>query len=192
MKNLGKKQMIIVGAIVVVVLMVVLILIVSLPKAGETEVITKSTLEKIVNISELSTYESIYNGIAVVYDEKKEDKIEYYVSYDATVKAGIDVKKIEYDVDNINKTIVVNMPEVMITDVTVEITSLDYIFVNDKANTSGVSDSAYKACIKDVEKESKEKDTILELAEESAKNIIKALINPFIEQWDAEYTLEIR
>lgn len=192
MIKFGKKQVITFSVIAVVVVTAVLILVASMPKTKEPEVITKSTLKKIVNISELSTYESIYNGIAVVYNEKKQDKIDYYVSYDAKVKAGLDAGKIEYDVDNINKIVIVDIPEIMITEITVEMTSLDYIFLNDKVNVSGVSELAYKACIKDVEKESAEKNTILQLAEENVKNIIKALVEPFIEQVDETYTLEIR
>lgn len=189
-KMKSKIMMLVIGGMAVAVLLI--ILIVSLPKVGDAEVVTKSTLEKIVNISELSTYEAVYNGIAVVYNEKKVDKIDYYVSYDAKVKAGIDVEMIEFEVDQVNKTLVVDIPEVQINDVVVDMTTMEYMFVNDKENTSGVSEVAYKACIKDVENESAQKEAIKLLAEESAKNIIKALVEPFIEQLDESYTLEIK
>ncbi len=72
-----------------------------------------------------------------------------------------------------------------------DIASLDYIFMNDKANTETVSEQAYEKCIEDVTSEVDTEDAIYELAKENAQNIIEALIKPFINQLDAEYKLEI-
>ena len=44
------------------------------------EIVTLSTLQKIVDVSELSTYTAVYNGIATVNDENKPDEVKYYVS----------------------------------------------------------------------------------------------------------------
>lgn len=161
-------------------------------KEEEPEIITKSTLEKIINVSNLSTFEAIYNGVAEVMNEKNPDKIDYYVSYEAKVKAGFDIEKVELDVDNEKKFITVIIPEIKITDTNVDITSLDYIFMNDKANESTVSEQAYKKCIEDVENESSSENAIYELAGQNAKNVIKALIHPFVEQLDEDYELIIR
>ena len=54
-----------------------------------------------------------------------------------------------------------------------------------------MSEEAYKKCIEDVTNETNAEDTIYELAEENAKNIIEALIKPFVCQLDAEYKLVI-
>lgn len=40
-------------------------------REGKKEIVTVSALEKIVNVSELSTFTAVYNGIAQVMDEKK-------------------------------------------------------------------------------------------------------------------------
>ena len=40
------------------------------------EIITVSTLQKIVNVSELSTFTAVYNGIAQVENEKDAEKID--------------------------------------------------------------------------------------------------------------------
>ena len=157
----------------------------------EPEIISQSTLEKIINVSDLSTFEAVYNGIAKVANEEDPEEIDYYVSYDAKVKAGIDFEKVDIAVDNENKIITVTVPEIKITDVNVDIASLDYIFFNDKANTATVSEEAYKKCIEDVTNESNNENAIYELADQNAHNIIKALINPFVEQLDAEYELHI-
>ena len=57
------------------------------------------------------------------------------MSYDATVKAGIDFDQVEISVDDETKIISVKLPEIKITDITVDIESMDYIFINDNANT---------------------------------------------------------
>lgn len=113
----------------------------------EPEIISKSTLEKIINVNDLSTFEA--------------------------------------------KIITAVIPEIEINDINVDITSLDYIFINEKANTSTVSEQAYKMAIEDATVESASEKAIYELAEQNAHNIIEALLSPFIEQLDEEYQLVI-
>ena len=156
------------------------------------EIVTESSLEEIINVSELSTFEAVYNGVAKVTDKEKTEEIDYYVSYEAKVKAGIDFEQVKVHVDNEAKKISITIPEVKITDVSVDIASLDYIFMDDDANTETVSQEAYKACIEDVTNESSSETAIYELAEKNANNIVEALINPFIEQLDSEYQVEIK
>ena len=121
----------------------------------------------------------------------KPEQLDYYVSYKAKVYAGFDFKKIKINLEDKSKKIIVTIPKIVITDVNVDIASLDYIFLNDKANKSTVSVQAYKVCIADVTNESKEESKIYDLAAQNAKNIMKALISPFIEQLDSDYELEI-
>ncbi len=161
-------------------------------KKSEPTIISKATLEKVINVSDLSTFEAIYNGVAAVANEENPEKIDYYVSYEAKVKAGIDFELVEVEVNETDKVITVTLPEVKITDVDVDIASLDYIFMNNKANTQTVSEQAYKKCIKDVTKESNSTDEIYESARQNARNIVEALISPFVEQLDSEYKLEIK
>ena len=113
------------------------------------------------------------------------------MSYEARVKAGFDLDKIKITVDNEAKTINIKIPGIYITDSTVDIGSLDFIFINDKANASTVSEQAFKACEADVKAESKQQKAIYELARQSAINILTALTKPIVEQLDAEYTLTI-
>lgn len=157
----------------------------------EPEVITVSTLEKIINVSELSTFTAVYNGIAQVMNEKKPEETDYYVSYEARVNAGIDFEKIEISVDSEAKAINIDVPEVYITEVNVDISSLDFIFYNKKANASTVTQEAFKACEEDVQKESGQQAAIFELAQQNAENVLTALTRPIVEQLDSEYTLVI-
>lgn len=160
-------------------------------KEPKKEILTASTLEKIINVSELSTYESVYNGIAKVTNEEKPEKVDFYVAYEAKVKAGIDFEKTAITLDDEAKTIIVTLPEVTITDIEVS-EALDFIFENTKAETSTVYAKAYNECIRDAESESATKEAIKDLAKENAKNVVKALLTPFIEQLDETYTLKVK
>lgn len=155
------------------------------------EIITQARIENIIDVDRLATFEAIYNGIASVQNPKKPEETDYHVSYEATVKAGINFEDVEINVDNEKKIINISLPPVEINDINVDITSFDYIFINEDANTSTVSEQAYKKCIEDVENESGSEKEIYTIAEENAKNIIEALIVPFVQQLDNEYKIEI-
>ena len=192
-KAINKKIVIAVAA-GALALILVGILVVLLPKGvkkSEPSIITTSTLEKILNVSDLSTFEAIYNGVAKVTNPDDPQEIDYYVSYNATVKAGIDFEQVVISVDEDAKIISVKLPKIKISDITVDIESMDYIFVNDDANTETVSEEAYKKCIDDVTRESNNETAIFELAEQNAKNIVEALIRPFVSSLDSEYQLQI-
>ena len=184
---------IIVGAAALVLLLVfVIILHTTNKEAPQPEIITVSSLEKIINVSELSTFTAVYNRIATVPNANKPEKIDYYVAYDAKVNAGIELTDISVSVDNETKTVTVEIPEIHITTINVDIGSLDFIFLNSKANTSTVTQAAFKACEEDVRQESAQQTAIYDLAKQNAINVLKALIEPIINQLDAEYTLSIR
>lgn len=195
-----KKQHKLYIIIVVLLLLVVgLVYQFVLPKPTATEegveqeeIITVAVLEQIIDVSELSTFQAVYNGIAKVMNEKNPEEVDYYVCYEADVKVGIDFAEIDVEVDNILKQVIITLPEIEITSTNVDIGSLEYMFVNDKANTNTVSEQAYRECKADAEEESSKADKIYELAEQNARNIVRALTSPFVEQVDSEYTLEIR
>lgn len=160
-------------------------------KPKET-VITVSTLEKILETEKLSTYEVEYSGVAVRYDEKKTENVDYYVSYKATVKAGIDFDKIEIMLDSESKRIVAQLPKVEISTMNVDQTSLDYLFYDKKLNKSGITAEAYALCKEDLSKKVEENDTILDIATQNTKNAVAALLSPFIEAMGDGYTLQVR
>lgn len=192
LKLTGKKAKYLIGIAVALAVVIIVPLAVSITtKESEPEIVSKSTLEKIINVNDLSTFEAVYNGIAKVTEKDDPEKINYYVSYEAKVKAGLDFGQVDITVDTEEKLITVKLPEIEITDVNVDITSLDYIFLNNKANTSTVSEEAYKKCIEDATNESNNEDAIYDLAKQNAHNIVEALISPFVKQIDSEYQLII-
>ncbi len=158
---------------------------------SESEVITKSTLERIINVSELSTFEAVYNGITQVMNKTDEQKVDYHVYYEAKVKAGFDFEAVKIKLDGKDKKIVITLPPIKINDINVDIASLDYMFENKKADTQTVSQEAYKAAIEDVTKESEKETAIYDLAKQNAVNIVEALVKPFVQQVDPEYQIEI-
>ena len=92
----GPKVKYIIGIAIMLAVVIIVLLAVSMSsKKSEPEIISKSTLEDIINVSDLSTFEAVYNGIAKVTDEDNPEKVNYYVSYDAKVKAGIDFEKVD-------------------------------------------------------------------------------------------------
>ncbi len=189
--KINKKSTLIGVGILVLVLIISTVLYAENAKRSKPVIVSTSTLEKILNVSDLSTFEAIYNGVAKSTEENKPEIIDYYVSYDASVKAGIDFEKVEISVDDNEKIITVTLPEIKITDITVDIESMDFIFLNDKANTETVSEEAYKKCIEDVTDEVNSENAIYELAEENAHNIVEALISPFLSSLDSEYQLKV-
>lgn len=192
-KKIPVKPKTLLSAMILLVGLVAILSIVNqLRPEKEPEIITTANLKQIIEISELSTYECVYNGIASVNNDKKPDEIDYYVSYNAKVKAGIDLNDVVIDVNQENKIITVEIPQVTIHSCTVDFGSMDFIFINKKANKSGVTENAYKQCEADVNNETKVTDAIYELSKKNAENIIKALLTPFINQLDAEYSIEIK
>ena len=63
-------------------------------KITKESVITSSQLEKAVDISELSTAEFIYNGIADKYSDGNLEETECHIAYASTVKVDVELKDI--------------------------------------------------------------------------------------------------
>ena len=152
---------------------------------------TTSALEKVLQISELYSYKTTYNGVAYVYDKDDSSKISYYVSYNSTVKVGINTEDIKVEADDENKKIIITLPQIMIKEVDVDMSSLDYIFEDKRAEASSVSRDAYLACIDDVNNEINESSEIFELGKQNTETIIRGLVEPLIETDNSGYTLEV-
>lgn len=184
-------KVLIVAVVVAIIVGITMTKIMLTPGEKTPEVITVSTLQEIINVSELSTYTAVYNGIAQVMNENKPEDTDYYVSYEANVYSGINFDDIQIDVNEEEKKIQIRIPEVSITKVDVDIASMDFIFYNNKANTSTVSQEAYKACLEDAQQESQEQEAIYELARQNACKVLTALVRPIVEQVDTGFQLSV-
>ena len=88
-------------------------------------------------------------------------------------------------------TITVDIPDVKINDIIVDISSLDFIFFNNRANRSTVTQQAFKACEEDAKTESESQEAILELAQQNAANVATALVKPIVDQLGEGYQLVV-
>lgn len=140
-----------------------------------------------VENDQLNTFRTNYQDVVTVYDEKKTDKVDYYVSYDAVVDVGINFSEINIKQDNKERTITVNVPEAAIQDINVDITSLEFLFYDKKADNEDVVNNAYKICNEAAEAEIGKKEKIIELANENVKNLVNAYIQPFMELTNNEF-----
>ncbi len=153
-------------------------------KEGEVRTISESDLKDIVMQSKLYTIDYPYNGYVDVRDD--EGEVKYYVAYKGSVKAGIDVNEIEYSIDEENSVIKITLPEVTIEEPVVEAGSMDFIFIDDDENTEDVAQEAYKCSIADIKNHVKNDNKLVEEANKSAEATERALIEPWIDQYDGK------
>ncbi len=156
------------------------------------EMITVSSIQEVLDTDLLSTFQVLYGGICKVPSEKDPNEVDYYVAYNATVKAGISFSDIQIELDEVEKIVRLTLPKTQPTSVVVDMESLDYIFQNKKRQTETVLSEAYTLCVADAEQKSASDDMIYEMALQSAYNTIEGLVGPFVEAYDASYTIEIQ
>lgn len=150
---------------------------------GEKTIITSSTLQKTVNIADLSTAQYSYNGIAQIYEDEAKEKLKCNIYYHARVKAGVDMSQITFEIDDENKTVKPSLPEIEITANLLDNMELEFM-----PGESDVSlQEARTVCKEDALNESKESSELYKVAEENLKNTIEALIYPLLN--DQGYTV---
>lgn len=188
-KKFGKKK-ISLGVVIAAVAVAAFFVIPALTKKPEKQItVSTSTLEKIVKTSSLSTYEIIYNGVSEVYDQDNPEKVNYYISYEATVKAGLDFNAIEFSKDDEARVITVSLPPLTLQEPEIDIEKTDYMIVNKKIDTDGLIVEGYKVAIEDVKDEASKKEEIKTYAKENAEKLIEGLLSPFIHQMGG-YTIQ--
>lgn len=160
-------------------------------KEGGVDTVTETTLEEAVRISRLYTAEYPYNGYTAVYDGDT-GEIKYYVAYEGTVKAGIDVDKISVSLEEGTGTIIILLPEIEITSPMVNAGTMEYIFTDDKYNTETVAQEAYRAANDDLSAKAGKDTNIIITAREAAKAAAKALVEPWVSQIGGDHVYTVR
>lgn len=158
---------------------------------GKVTTITKTSLQEIFEISELSTASYTYNAIATLYAED-ETAVKYHVAYNGTVAAGIDFSKIDIKIDENSKKITVELPACEILETTVDFGSMEYIFIDKKSESETVSQEAYHACKADLEMRAAKDGRLITMAEKNAASAIEALVNPWMKQAYSDYEVVIQ
>lgn len=164
--------------IIILILSVVIKLSINIDNAV---VLTSSSLMEVVDIAELYTAKFTYNGIASVYRDEEKKNVKYHVRYDAEVKVGVDMKNIQFDVDEDHKKVFVHLPKI----------SIKAIDLDDKMKflPEGKGwdlQEAYRACQLDVEAEANQSKKLYEIAKTNLEKTIEALTLPLINQYDYE------
>ena len=121
MKKLKKA---IIAIVVVVIVLGILSISGIFDQTEDVQIVTESNLHKIIEVSQLSTYECVYNDICTVMDEDDSSKVAYYCKYKGRVKAGIDFTKVDIKMEEQESgehLITVTLPKVTLDDPEVDI-----------------------------------------------------------------------
>lgn len=156
---------------------------------GKMTTISKSSLQKVIEINELSTIDYTYNATAIKRDENNEAM--YYVAYEGIVTAGIDFNEIEIAVIEKEKKVHIAVPKVEIQGVKVDMGTMEYIFTKNKYETEDITQEAYKLCKADLKMRVEEENVLYDTARENAISSVEALFEPWIETIDDSYTIEV-
>lgn len=144
--------------------------------------VTSAQLEKAVDIDELSTAEFVYNGIAEKYKESGE--VDFRISYDAKVKAGIKMSDVTFEVNDEAKVVRPHLPAVEITSIEVDTNQLGYMPENPDGNLKEI----LEICEQDIANEAADAKDFKTTAEENLMTVIEALTTPILKS--KGYTLE--
>lgn len=161
-------------------------------KEGRVTTITTSDLEKVIKKSQIYTAEYPYNGYTAVLDEDR--NVKYYVAYEGTVKAGLDISKIVVTEKNEDTGIItIQLPEVQIEKPVVNAGTMEFIFKEKKYETETVAEEAYRNAEMDLMNRVRTDSDIKASATASAKSAVKALVEPWINQTngDKKYTINV-
>lgn len=157
---------------------------------ASVEVESTSSIEDIIEISEIQTLSYQYNAIYRVNDSDGSPK--YYVAYEGNVTLGVNLDDlvITYG-DADNHVITVVIPEVSVLNCTVNAGTLDYIFVDQAYDNEQVPIEAHALCEQDLISRVNSDEAMLEIARENTEDSIRALTAPLVEQLYPDYELAI-
>ncbi len=192
--NILKKKNIL---IIILVAIIVAIILIFTSKEARIEINIKSTLERIVEKSDLETVNMNYNIISKkCKDENNCDKksnniddFEYVVSCKATVTAGIDFSKVKVDVDSKNKKLLVEIPDATIKG---EPNIISVKFLNGDDLPADALTDGRKLCQEDVLERSKKDEKLMPLAKDQARVVLEGFYKQWMKAYDSSYTVEVR
>ena len=158
---------------------------------ASVEVGTTTSIEDIIEISELQTLSYEYNAICRVYDSDGVTP-KYYVAYEGSVTLGIDLNDliITYG-DEDNHIITIIIPEVSVLNCTVDAGTMDYIFTDPSYDTAEVPIEAHSLCEQDLINKVNDDEAMFDIARENTEAAINALTSPLVDQLYPDYDLVI-
>lgn len=189
-KEFFRKRKLVLIMIFVILLLISIYEIICRFQERKFAITAQSSLEKIIEISELSTIEYTYNAIATKYkdDVKDENNIEYYVSYEGVVTVGIDFNEIKIEPNEKEKKITITLPEVEDHDIRVNMGTMEYIYVENTNEKDRISQEAYLLCKNDLKDRISKEENLDKNARENAISAVEALFKP----WSDRYEIEVK
>ena len=149
-----------------------------LGEEGKVTTVTQAELEKVIRTAKLYTAEYPYNGYATVRGDNGKPK--YYVAYEGIIRAGVNTDKITVDINEDERSIVIRLPYIEMADPIIDAGTLECIFTSSRYNVGANSSEAYNAAIVDLKTKALNDQNMREVAENSAKTAIKALVEPWV------------
>ena len=143
---------------------------------GKVSINSSSLLTDAIDIAELSTAEFRYRGIADIYTDENRTQVRCRVCYNAIVKAGIDMKKVQFDIDTEQKAVFATLPEI---DLKVTIIDEQSMALLPSDADVGI-DSMLKYSKEDAEYEARESTELISTAQENLKTTIEGLLYPIL------------
>ncbi|MCF2679325.1 DUF4230 domain-containing protein [Faecalicatena contorta] len=174
-------------ALVAVIAVAVSVTVVSTKKENVT---TDVIMGKIENASELTSAKMICTGLKHYSDGKIPFLTEeaFSMTYSATVRAGIDMDKL--DVKVTHSKVIIKVPEVEIQDINIDDDSIQF-YDKKFALFSGDAKEDVIAARKEIKKDVQEKVEVQEL-KKTAKTQIEVLLKSLFEDSIGDRELEIR
>lgn len=156
------------------------------PAPEPLHTVTEAALRDVIDISELSTVNYTYNSVATSYADDGVTP-RYHVAYEGTVRAGIDFSQVSASVND--QTIVITVPPVTLQEVTVDMGTMEFLFVKSRYQTETVSEEAYHLCCDDLRDKAAHADAMWESARQGAEDVLRALYVPWLEQEFPDFTI---
>jgi hypothetical protein len=148
-------------------------------RTGRETILTSATLKSALDIADLSTAEFQYRGIAEVYEQNRPTVLRCRVCYSATVKAGIDLNRMEDPViDHEAKKVILRLPEIQLKAGIVDEDEMRTM----PANASVSLPEMRKASLADAEKEAKASGELTRTARENLESTIRGWLYPLLKQ----------
>ena len=157
---------------------------------GKVKTVSHSTLEKLMEIGDLSTLQYDYASVAVMTTENGEEC--YYVAYEGTVWVGIDFSSVRAEVDKQEKKVIFTLPEAKVCEVMTDVDSFDFIFVKDRFETETILPQAHALSLADLKQKAENDNSLLTMARKNAEEALRALAEPLLKAADERYTVEVR
>ena len=183
--------------LLLVFFLLLLIFLIFSSKEGQIKMKIKSTLEKVIEKSDLETVTFTYNVIA---KQCKDDEVcdkatnninnfKYVVSCKGSIVAGIDFKKITVDVNQKNKKVVIKIPEATIID---EPNILSIKFLNGNELPASELPNARRLCQETIKEKSSVDEKLIPAAKEQSIIVLEEFYNQWIKAYNSSYSVEVK